>query len=217
MINGILSDFHLLGRDFTAQYRYNFPSYTLIGGYSADGSNRHFANITLHSNLINNTTRFVIAGMYMNYLEKGFPEESERRHAFFGNVGMDFSGRRTDFELEAVLGRNPETPIISTWHICNNSEYDFWGVRFQESFPVRIGRKHLNKIVPVYELSFINIFTNTFWQARPGINLNFTERDRLQWRTNLDLNFELRYCNTENTLRNDLISQRIISAIFVKW
>jgi len=46
MLNNILSDFFLLDRDFTIQYRYNFPSYTLIGGFSGDGSNRIFGNLT---------------------------------------------------------------------------------------------------------------------------------------------------------------------------
>jgi len=209
IIHNILEDFYLFGNDFTAQYRYNFPSYTLIGGYSIDGSNRHFVNLTLLTRQFQKA-RFVAAGMYMNYKEKGHPDETERKHAFFGNLGMEFDGKHNNFELEGVWGKNPENRSYST--LLGNLIYTeregigFFGARFQESFPIKIGRKYLNKIVPIYELSFIDI-SDIYFQIRPAINFNFTPKDRLQWRTNLDLNFN----------QNDLISQRVVTAIFVTW
>lgn len=218
IINDVLEDFFLLGHDFTAQYRYNFPSFTLIGGYSADGSNRHFANLTLMTKQFHKA-RFTIAGMYVNFKEKGFPDESERKHAFFGNLGMEFDGKITDFESEVIVGRNPEMtgnimiyanftvkPPYFLSELYYNDGFAFWGFRFQESFPIKIKRKVLKKITPLYEVSYLDI-SDFYFQARPGINFNFTEKERLQWRTNVDLNFN----------GNDLISERIVTAIFVMW
>lgn len=229
MINDILEDFFLLEHDFTTQYRYNFPSLTLIGGYSVDGSNRHFANLTLMTNKIYKS-KFTLAGMYVNYKEKGFPDDSKRQNAFFGNLAMEFDGKITDFELETFVGKNPEIQGFNYFHadftvnpasIKSGLFYDeqkgfgFFGLRFQESFPINIGRKHLNRIIPVYEISYTYI-SEYYWQARPGLNFTFTPKERLQWRTNVDLNFQLSR-NSSDYLRNDLISQRVVTAIFVTW
>ena len=225
MINDILEDFCLLGHDFTAQYRYKFPSYALIGGFAGDGSNRKFINIALIAEKIRKM-RFIAAGMYENYQEKDGSDKT--KSAFFGDFAMEFDGKTTDFELEAVWGKNPEKYGVLTWGWDNvlwvdylkyneSENIGFLGLRFQESFPIEIKRKHLKKLVPLYEISYFNDSfnkKNAYWQARPGVNFCFTPKDRLQWRTNLDL---IMTANNQTSNRPQIISQRILTEIFVVW
>ncbi|MCL2845690.1 MAG: hypothetical protein FWE23_09645 [Chitinivibrionia bacterium] len=222
MLNNILSDFFLLDRDFTIQYRYNFPSYTLIGGFSGDGSNRIFGNLTLLTRQLERK-RFMVAAMYNNYEDKD--GSHNRQSAFYGNVGMEFSGDVNNFEVEAIWGRNPErygylvhslTPDAFL-EFNENENIGFWGLRFQQSFPISIDRNHLRKITPVYEFAFFNdefAVKNAYWQARQGVNLSFDRRDRVQWRTNLDL---IMTANNQESSRPQIIRQRVISEIFVHW
>jgi hypothetical protein len=218
MLNDILEDFYLLGHDFTAQYRHNFPSsHTLIGGYAADGSNRHFVNLTLLGGKTEKT-RFAVAGMYQNYQEEG--GSGKRKNALFGNFGIMFNGKITSFELEGVLGTNPEQHISvgRDYRLRYNGDSGgFGGFRFQESFPFEINRKHLNKIVPLYEISYFNdalSWKTAYWQTRAGLNFCFTSRNRLQWRTSVDL-----ILTANNQISNvpQIVRQRAASEIFVFW
>ena len=218
MIHDVLDEFCLLERDFTLQYRYNFPYYTLIGGYSADGSNSHFGNLTLLSKKIHNM-RFAAAGMYQNYQE--WTVEWERKNAFFGNLGMTYDGKITDFEIEGVFGTNIQKRVILredyTLEYSDNSGIGFWGLRFQESFPIEMKRKHLNKIIPFYEISYLNTSTDlqkAYYQIRPAVNLCFTPKNRLQWRTNVDL---ILTANNQESKRPQIISERVITQFVVMW
>jgi len=218
MIHDVLEEWALLEKDFTLQYRYNFPSYTLIGGYSADGSNTHFVNLTALSKKMGNM-RFVAAGMYYNYKDWGV--SGERKNAFFGNAGMTFDGRITDFEIEGIWGTNLQNQVFVGQNYkleySENSDFGFWGLRFQESFPLELKRKHLNKIVPLYEISYLNTSTSlqkAYWQIRPAVNLCFTPKNRLQWRTNVDL---VLTANNQESKWPQIISQRVTSQLFVMW
>ena len=218
MIHDVLDEFCLLERDFTAQYRYNFPSYTLIGGYSADGSNSHFVNLTALSPK-KQKMRFAAAGMYQNYEEWG--TSGERKNAFFGNAGMMFYGEITDFEIEGVFGTNIQKRVVLredyTLEYNQNSGIGFWGLRFLESFPLEMKRKHLNKIIPFYEISYLNTSSNlkkAYYQARPAVNLSFTQKERLQWRTNLDL---ILTANNQESKYPQIISERIRTELLVIW
>ncbi|MCL1945646.1 MAG: hypothetical protein FWF51_00635 [Chitinivibrionia bacterium] len=221
MINDILEDFCLLGRDFTIQYRYKFPSYTLIGGFAGDGSARTFVNLALISKQISKT-KFFIAGMYENYLEKEDGSE-EPKNSVFGNFGLEFDGKFTDFEFEALWGKNPEKYGYLYLNYYDSLAYreiqniGFLGLRFQESFPIEIKRKHLKKLVPIYEISYFNDsvnLKNAYWQARPGVNFCFTKKDRLQWRTNIDL---IMTAKNQTSKSPQIISERILTEIYVVW
>jgi len=224
MLHNILEDFYLLSRDFTIQYRYNFPSNTLIGGFAADGSARTFVNLTL-LNEHYEKTRFVIAGMYENYAEKN-RKFGERESAFFANFGVEFSSRITGFELEGIWGKNVEkygfitntsTPSLGYLPYNERENIGFWGLRFQESFPIEVQWKHLKKITPLYEVSYFNdSFTvkNAYWQARSGMNLSLAEKDRLQWRTNWDM---IMTVNNQESSSLQIISQRVLTAFVVTW
>jgi preprotein translocase subunit YajC len=226
MINDILKDFCLLEHDFTAQFRYKFPSYTLIGGFAGDGSNRKFVNLTLITEKIQKL-KFVVAGMYENYLEKEDGSQ-ESKNAVFGNFGLEFDGKITDFEFEGIWGKNPEkygylASATNTFLWFNYLKYKeieyvgFLGLRFQESFEIKLKQKYLKKIIPLYEISYFNDsvnLKNAYWQARPGINFCFTKKDRLQWRTNIDL---IATANNQTSSRPQIISERILTEIFVNW
>ncbi|MCL1948080.1 MAG: hypothetical protein FWF51_13160 [Chitinivibrionia bacterium] len=209
MINDILEDYFLLGHDFTAQYRYNFPSCTLIGGFAVDGSNRKFVNLTLLTQQIRGI-KFAAAGMYERYWKKDGSKKTD--NAFFGNLGMEFDGKITDFELEGFWGENPEK------YGYNESEgTSFIGLRFQESFPIEVKWKHLNKIVPLYEASYFNesfAVKTAYWQARPGINFCFDPKDRLQWRTNFDI---ILTANNQTSNCPQIVSERVLTELFVTW
>jgi hypothetical protein len=209
MINDILEDYFLLGHDFTAQYRYNFPFYTLIVGFAEDGSIRKFVNLTLRTKEIQKT-RFTVAGMYENYIERDGSKKTD--NAFFGNLGMEFDGQITDFELECFWGENLEK------YGYNESEgTGFVGLRFQESFPIEVKWKHLNKIVPLYEASYFNEsfdIKTAYWQARPGINFCFDPKDRLQWRTNFDI---ILTANNQTSNCPQIVSERVLTEFFITW
>jgi len=211
MLNDILEDFFLLGHDFTAQYRYIFPAHTLIGAYSMDGGSRSFVNMTAISQMTEKTIG-IAAIMYEMYREKG--DESKYNNAFFGNLGLE----RTDFEAEVVWGQNPEK--YGALHI-DGLEYDndgyFWGVRLQKSFLFTLNHKHLNMIIPIYEISLFNDsfdFKTTYWQARMGTNLCFSPKNRLQWRTNFDLIITAR---NQDSNRPQIVNQRVTSEILLLW
>jgi len=215
MLNDILEDFFLLGHDFTAQYRYIFPAHTLIGAYSMDGGSRSFVNLTAISQ-ITEKTKGIAAVMYEIYRikEGGFKYDN----AFFGNLGLEFDGEITDFEAEGVFGQNPEK--YGAVHI-DGLEYDdggyFWGIRFQQSFPLALSGKHLNMIIPLYEISQFNDsfdFKTAYWQTRAGVNLCFTPKNRLQWRTNFDLVITAR---NQDSNSPQIVNQRVTSEILVLW
>jgi len=217
MLNNILEDFFLFGRDFTVQYRHNFPSYTLIGSFAGDGSARVFTNLTLRTRNLDKK-RIVAAFMYKIYEDKDATHN--RQNAFFANVGLELDGRINDFELETIWGKNLEKYGVITMNYIEFKERNnigFLGIRFQQSFPVTTDRKHLKKIVPLYETVYFSdsfAFKNAYWQIRPGVNLSFARRDRLQWRTNLDL---IMTANNQESRRPQIISQRVLSEIFVHW
>jgi len=218
MIHDALDEFCLLERDFTAQYRYNFPAYTLTGAYSADGSNAHYLNLTAVTPK-KQKMRFAAAGMYQNYQEWG--TSLNRKNAFFGNAGMIYNGNITDFEIEGIFGTNLQKRVIIredyTLDYTDNSGIGFWGLRFQESFPIKMKRKHLNKIIPLYEISYLNTsanLQNAYWQIRPGVNLCLTPKNRLQWRTNVDM---ILTANNQESKRPQIVSERITTEFFVIW
>lgn len=209
IINDALESYNLLGHDLSVQYRHSFNHSRLITSFSADGTFRRFGLLTGEWDI--KKWKYVASFLFADC-----SDAPESTYVFTANLGTKYTGKHVVNELEVCIGTNPELRVLELFR-GNDTHPLFGGIRAQQSFPIHIGRKILNTLIPLWE---VTAFTERLdkdgmsLQVRPGINCLFTKKDILQWYTSLDIRF-----SSENQYDKSLsmISRGITSEVRILW